>query len=121
MKLILQFNYKIFKPKFIFKKDFDRFKDKDGYIKMIWSFGNNGQGYLYSSEIEPYKHACHQAIVFKEWVHLQRLCPEVWEDAFNAIKHIHDIKQRRLLFGPAIVKKLKNRFYIELKQYYIKE
>lgn len=101
------YNYKVFKPDFIFKKDFDILKEKDGYVKTCWSFGNNGKNYMYSDEIVNYKYACHQAIVFDEWEEMQKLCPEVWEVAYNAIKNIKDIKQRRLKFAPAIVRKLK--------------
>lgn len=101
------FNYNKFKPKFIWKQDFERFKDKDGYIKSVWSFGNNGRDYMYSDEIVKYKYACHQAIAFNAWGELKKLCPEVWEDAHAGIKNIEDIKHRRLRFASAIVKKLK--------------
>lgn len=101
------YNYGNFKPKFINKKEFNKLKEKNGYIKTCWSFGGNGQDYLYSKEIAPYKKACHQAIVFDEWQLMKKLCPEVWQEAYKTINGIKDIKLRRLNFAPAIVKKLK--------------
>ena len=62
---------------------------------------------MYSKLIEPYKKACHFAIVFNEWSEFKKLCPEVFEAAKNALNGITDIKERRLAFGPAVIKKLK--------------
>ena len=47
--------------RWISRDDFFALKDKDPYIRYCWSFGNNGKGYLYSKEIEPYKKAYHFA------------------------------------------------------------
>ena len=93
--------------RWISREDFNRLKDTDHYVKWCWSFGNKGKNYLYSTKIEPYKKACHYAIVFDEWDLMKKLCPEVWEVAYNAIKDITDLKQRRLKFAPAIVRELK--------------
>lgn len=43
--------------RWISREDFFALKDSDPYVRSCWSFGNNGQGYLYSREIEPYKRA----------------------------------------------------------------
>ena len=43
--------------RWISREDFFALKDSDPYIRSCWSFGNNGQDYLYSREIEPYKRA----------------------------------------------------------------
>ena len=59
-----EFNYKIFKPKWVTRQEFDLNKDKDGYIKYCWSFGNDGRGYLYGKDIEPLKEAAHSLVVF---------------------------------------------------------
>lgn len=37
----------------ISRETFEKEKNIDGYISLIWSFGNNGRNYLYSKEIEP--------------------------------------------------------------------
>ena len=47
--------------RWISRDDFFALKDKEPYVRYIWSFGNNGKGYLYSKEIEPYKKAYHFA------------------------------------------------------------
>ena len=47
--------------RWISRDDFFALKDSDPYVRYCWSFGNNGKGYMYSREIEPYKKACHFA------------------------------------------------------------
>ena len=53
--------------RWVSREDFFKLKDTDPYISCCWSFGNNQRDYLYSKAIEPYKKACHYAIVFDEW------------------------------------------------------
>lgn len=58
-------------PRFISRQEFEALKDDEswfaGYVKCIWSFGNNNnKGYLYSSENEKLKSAAHHLIVFRE-------------------------------------------------------
>jgi hypothetical protein len=44
----------------ITREDFENLKDTDAYVKYIWSFGNNGTGYLWGMDIEELKiSACH--------------------------------------------------------------
>ena len=44
----------------ITREEFNELKDTDAYVKYIWSFGNNGSGYLWGSDIEEIKTtACH--------------------------------------------------------------
>lgn len=44
----------------ITREDFENLKDTDPYVKYIWSFGNNGTGYLWGKDIEEIKcTACH--------------------------------------------------------------
>lgn len=50
--------------RWIDRETFNSLKEKDGYIKYCWSFGNKGDSYLYSKEIEPWKKALHYARVF---------------------------------------------------------
>ena len=49
-------------PEWITREEFNRLKDTDAYIALIWSFGNNGKDYLYGADIEDYKHAYHLLI-----------------------------------------------------------
>ena len=53
--------------RWISREDFYRMKDNDGYVAFCWSFGNNGNSYLYSKEIEPWKKALHYARVFDDF------------------------------------------------------
>ena len=50
--------------RWISREDFLSLKDTDPYVRICWSFGNNGRAYLYSREIEPWKKALHFARVF---------------------------------------------------------
>lgn len=43
--------------KWVSREEFFERKESDPFIKYVWSFGNNGNTYLYSKEIEPYKKA----------------------------------------------------------------
>ena len=49
--------------RWISREDFFRLKDSDQYVRWCWSFGNDGESYLYSREIEQWKHALHMARV----------------------------------------------------------
>lgn len=71
------FNYKIFKPEFITHAEFDRLKDSDGYIKYIWSFGNQGKTYMFGADIEEKKHAFHDAVVFGKMEKAIEYLPEM--------------------------------------------
>ena len=44
----------------ITREDFNELRDTDAFVKYIWSFGNNGQAYLWGKDIEEIKQtACH--------------------------------------------------------------
>src|SRR5690606_16861191 len=62
-----QFNYDRYEPKWVSREEFFDKRDKDPIIKILWSFGNSGQNYLFSKEIEPYKKSMHYAVVFNEF------------------------------------------------------
>jgi site-specific DNA-adenine methylase len=62
-----KYNYDVFKPKFISREEFFAKKDKDAYIRTIWSFGNCGSAYMFGKEVEPIKRSLHQAVVFGEF------------------------------------------------------
>lgn len=98
--------------RWISREDFLALKDSDQYISTCWSFGNNYKSYIYSKPIEPYKKACHYAVVFDDWTLLERLCPETWKAAKDALDGMpistwQERKARRLKFGPAIVAEVK--------------
>ena len=93
--------------RWISREDFFKLKDDDPFVACCWSFGNNWKTYMYNPKIEPYKKACHYAIVFDDWGQYAELCPETVEAAKNAVEGLTDTRERRLVFGPAVVKKLK--------------
>lgn len=89
--------------------DFFRLRGTDAYVRWCWSFGDGGESYLYSREIEPYKRALHYAVVMDDWGELGRLCPEVAGAAQMAAAGIplRDTRARRLAAGWAIVGRLR--------------
>ena len=93
--------------RWISREDFFKLKDDDGYVAFCWSFGNKLSNYLYSKKIEPYKKACHYAIVFDDFSLIKELCPEVYDVTKEALNGIKNIKKRRLAFGPSVIKELK--------------
>lgn len=106
------YNYDKFKPDFISREKFFELKDKDGYIKYIWSFSNGGQTYLFGKNIEPIKKSLHNFVVFNvkdDWI----------KSNFNDIdKYIKgdDIYKRRVLLGRYMKMKGTKRPYKELQQ-----
>jgi D12 class N6 adenine-specific DNA methyltransferase len=62
-----KYNYDVFKPEWISREKFFKEKDANPYIKIIWSFGNNGEDYLFGKDIEESKRSMHQAVVFDEF------------------------------------------------------
>ena len=59
-----KYNYARFKPEFITRERFEAEKTASGYVKYIWSFGNQGNSYMFSKEIEHAKHIAHDFVVF---------------------------------------------------------
>jgi site-specific DNA-adenine methylase len=90
------YNYEVFKPKFISKKEFDENKD-DFYINIVWSFGNRCDSYLFSKVIETYKRSMHNAIVFNEF---DELAKQVL--GMNKFNDNYSINQKRLFLSNKI-------------------
>lgn len=59
-----KYNYKNFKPEWISRERFFAEKEQNAYIKIIWSFGNNGEDYLFGESLEEIKRQMHMAVVF---------------------------------------------------------
>lgn len=78
----------------ITREDFLARKDTDAYVATVWSFGGNGQDYLYGQQREDAKHALHDAIVFNDFDRMRkeygRTVADVAEDALNTIETLHD-------------------------------
>lgn len=107
-----EFNYSRFKPEFISHEEFAKLRDDDGYIKWIWSFGNNGTGYLFGADIEPQKRSLHNYVVFG-------VKDGFIKAHFNDIdKYVigNDIRKRRLLLRRYMQMKKARRPHMELQQ-----
>jgi len=86
------YSYKNFKPTFITREDFFKLKDEDAYVKFCWSFGNNGESYMFGKDIEEYKRSIHMAVVFDEF-------NDIAFDIFGFRKwpkEVHTILKRRI-------------------------
>jgi site-specific DNA-adenine methylase len=103
------FNYNKFKPEFISRERFSKEKDKDAYISLIWSFGNNREDYLFSKEIENDKKSLHDAIIFDEFNDFaQKICGfNKWPIGFS------DLTKRRLWIKSQVQKKFSSRFELQ--------
>ena len=95
------------KPKFITREEFLKNKDKDGYIKYIWSFGNNGIDYLFGKDKEIFKKQGHELVVNKDLNALSFL-EDYYKDSCNQFLPyilVGDTWQkRRLLFVNIVLK-----------------
>lgn len=102
--LLGKYNYNRFKPEFVSRERFYAEKDRDGYIKYIWSFGNSGKQYLFGANLEPLKKEAHDFVVFGRPTQHFR----------EAEKHVtsKDIHCRRVQFC-GWFRKTKNRFDLE--------
>lgn len=89
-----------FVQEWISRDVFDEKKNSDGYIKYIWSFGNNGNDYLYSKDKEEIKHQLHDHIVYDKKSDLTKQV-ELKEN---------DVQSRRLEFQRKAKKLVKQGF-----------
>jgi site-specific DNA-adenine methylase len=62
-----KYSYDNFKPPFVSREEFFAKKESCAYTKIIWSFGNNGEDYLFGKELEAPKRSMHMAVVFDEF------------------------------------------------------
>lgn len=93
------FNYDKFKPEWISREDFFKYKDEDAYIGLIWSFGNDQSSYMFGKDIEIQKRSLHQAIIFDEFDEFAEkiLGFKEWPSAFK------DKKKRRLYIRQKVI------------------
>ena len=94
--------------RWVSREDFFKLKDTDPYISCCWSFGNNQRDYLYSKAIEPYKKACHYAIIHGDFGLLSDLYPGVSEVCKEVLRKIEGWHERRIKFRSAIRECLKS-------------
>lgn len=58
-----KYSYDVFRPAWISRERFFAEKESNAYIKIIWSFGNNGKSYIFGKEREYEVRSLHNAIV----------------------------------------------------------
>lgn len=76
------------------REDYNRLKDTDPYIRYCWSFGNDGKSYIYGKELEPFKRACHIAIVDRDFKELKEYFPGF---DYEALQAEDDRERRRIM------------------------
>ena len=106
--------------RWISRDDFFALKDKEPYVRYIWSFGNNGKAYMYSKEIEPYKKAFWEFAVFKNAEPLKEFGFNVDEFLDLPTSYKRRIAFRQHLAKIPFVDKKGSHFYYkssELKKY----
>ena len=62
--------------RWVSREEFFDKKDTDDFIKLCYSFGNNGSSYMYSKKIEPLKKAFHYVVVYDDWTYLEEYAKE---------------------------------------------
>lgn len=75
--------------RWISREEFFKLKDTDGYVHTCFSFGNNGQDYIYGDKKAYYKKAMHYAIMFDDF----SLLDEFGINA-NEISEIKDMSKK---------------------------
>ena len=60
-----EYNYEVFTPRWISREEFKEIKDKDSYVKYVWSFSNNGDNYFCGKEKEEMAKSLHNYVVYK--------------------------------------------------------
>jgi len=126
-----KYSYDVFKPQWVSREEFMAKRDTCGYVKYLWSFGNNGSSYLFGKDIEEYKRMFHQMVVFGEdtreamqlYIHDYVMNKHSVDEPINLImpNPLHNIKDRRLDIRGQITKyekrcKLKQDSVSQLRQ-----
>jgi site-specific DNA-adenine methylase len=62
-----KYSYENYSPEWISREDFSKRRENEPFVKIIWSFGNNGETYLFGKEIEERKRSMHYAICFNQF------------------------------------------------------
>lgn len=60
-----EYNYEVFTPRWISREEFKELKEKDSYVKYVWSFSNNGDDYLCGKDKEEMVKSLHNYVVYK--------------------------------------------------------
>ena len=80
--------------RWISREDFYALKDKEPYVRVVWSFGNNGESYMYSREVELWKRALHYARVFGDCSEFRKMGIDTDGTRGDIIKNMPEYKQK---------------------------
>ena len=91
----------------ITRQDFEELKDSDPYVKYIWSFGNNGTGYLWGKEIEDIKcQACRvllgenpneRRLAYRQFIAMLKEQKVQSMDRIQSVEHLQALTQLEAL------------------------
>ena len=108
--------------RWISRKDFSALKDNDEYVRICWSFGNNGKNYLYSKEIEPWKKALHYARVYGDFSLMEEFGINTDGTSIDIKKNTAEYKEKyirwylkNVLKSPAEYESLRSNLEIKIK------
>lgn len=90
------------KREWIDRDTFNRLKDVDAYIALVWSFGNNGKDYIYGSDIEKFKKDYHCSVYTNDTSILEKYGYKIKPSKLN------DVYGRYLEFNRQIKKIARN-------------
>ena len=99
--------------RWIDRETFSRLKATDGYVRTCWSFGGNGEDYLYSREREPWKKALHYARVLHDFSLFHEFGIETDGSRLDIKRHHAEYKAKYLSwyisqFGPQSLERLQS-------------
>ena len=80
--------------RWISREDFEREKTSSAYVRSVWSFGYNGDDYMYSKEVEPWKKALHHARFFGDFSLLREFGIDSDGSRADIIKHHDEYKKK---------------------------
>lgn len=130
-----EFNEENFDFKWISRDEFEANKDLDGYIRYIWSFGNNGRSYMYGRDIEESKRQIHQAVChndYTDWPYPEKIqgrsikeryqnwraiCASGRIPSLERVLHLQNLESVFLMGGFVRVEQSANKLTLSAKSY----
>ena len=79
--------------RWISREDFHKLKNKDPYVAICFSFGNNLRSYCYSEKAEKLKKALHYAICYSDFSLLDKLGVNIDHNLAGRLKIISAVKE----------------------------
>lgn len=88
--------------RWVSRDEFNAEKNTDPFVRLVFSFGNNGSAYMYGHDSEPLKKAFHYAVVYDDWTLLEQYAKEnnwregVFDSMKKSVESLDGIDERRL-------------------------